>query len=167
MLSSYLFLRFFGQRPDSIIKAFTETSDWALSQQVPPPPVNIEMNGHYLCTVSLRGHKSIVKPLRYGLRRGNKIVVNRQLMIANAFEELIQVKFPKSHKVIRNFYDHYGYPLSKLITSKHKADFVYILMKPLEFVFLLVLYLLDKKPENRIASQYLPSSIRKSITYRI
>lgn len=52
----------FGQSPDSIIKAFTETSDWTLSQKVSPPP--IEYNGHYLCTVALNGHKKLVKPTR-------------------------------------------------------------------------------------------------------
>ena len=31
---------------------------------------------------------------------------------------------------------------------------VYIIMKPLEWLFLLVLYLFDTKPENRIATQY-------------
>lgn len=156
-------LTIFGQKPDSVIRAFTETSDWTLSQQVSPPMVEVERGGHYLCTVSLRGHKSLVKPLRYGLRHGNKILVNRQLMIANAFEELIQVRFPKSHKVIRNVYDNYGYPLSDLITTEFRADFMYILMKPLEYIFLLLLYIMDRKPENRIASQYLPISVRKSI----
>jgi hypothetical protein len=33
---------------------------------------------------------------------------------------------------------------------------VYILMKPLEVMFLLVLYTVDVNPENRIAVQYLP-----------
>lgn len=157
-----IILALFGQRPDSIIKAFTETSDWTLSQQVSPPPV--EMDDHYLCTVSLRGHKKFVKPVRYGIRRGNRIVINRQLMVANAFEELIQVKFPKSHKVIRHVYDKYGYPLSKHITTSYRADMIYLLMKPLEYVFLAVLYLFDSKPENRIAMQYLPVDVRKRLS---
>ncbi|MGN1181023.1 MAG: DUF6688 family protein [Suilimivivens sp.] len=29
-------------------------------------------------------------------------------------------------------------------------------MKPLEWIFLIVLYLFDEKPENRICRQYLP-----------
>ena len=36
------------------------------------------------------------------------------------------------------------------------ADAVYILMKPLEWFFVFVLYLFDQKPENRINSQYMP-----------
>ncbi len=151
----------FGQKPDSLIQAFTQTSDWTLSQHIAPPPV--EVDAHYLCTVSLRGHKKIVKPLRYGVRKGNKIVVNRQLMVANAFEELIQERYPKMHKGIRYFYDRYGYPLSDLITNQYKADMTYLLMKPLEYVFLLTLYLFDKTPENRIALQYLPNDVKKSL----
>ena len=150
VLIAMLFL--FGQMPDSIIRAFTSTSDWSLSQMVSPPPVKYE--GHYLCTVAANGDKKLVKPLRMGNRHGYKIIVNRQLMVANAFEEFIKEKLPRFHKAIRNFYDQYGYPLSKHITTKKRADVVYILMKPLEWLFLLVLYTFDIKPENRISVQY-------------
>jgi len=143
----------FGQSPDSVIKAFTETSDWTLSQEISPPPIE-DYSGHYLCTVALKGHKKLVKPTRMGIRHGVKIVVNRQLCVANAFEQLIQERFPLLHKRIRYAYDKYGYPLSKHITTKGRADIVYILMKPLEWFFLIVLYSFDIKPENRIAMQY-------------
>lgn len=36
------------------------------------------------------------------------------------------------------------------------ADIIYLLMKPLEWFFVMVIYLVDKKPEDRIAVQYLP-----------
>lgn len=147
-----IILVLFGQSPDSIVKAFTETSDWTLSQKVSPPP--IEYEGHYLCTVALNGHKKLVKPTRIGIRHGVRIVVNRQLCIANAFEQLIQEKTPLLHKLIRHIYDKYGYPVSKHITTAWRADFVYILMKPLEWFFLFILYFSDVNPENRIAMQY-------------
>lgn len=152
----------FGQRPDEAIQAFLETSDWTLSQKISPPP--IEYDAHYLCTVSLRGHRKLVKPIRFGIRRGNKIVVNRQLCIANAFEGLIQEKTPKFHHFIRYIYDKYGYPLSKHINTAVQADITYILMKPLEWIFLIVLYLFDKNPENRIATQYIG---KKSLQFEI
>ena len=142
----------FGQRPDEAIKAFLETSDWTLSTKISPP--SITYDAHYLCTVSLKGHKNIVKPIRMGIRRGEKIVVNRQLCITNAFEELLQEKFTKFHHFIRYIYDKYGYPLSKHINTKVQADITYILMKPLEWLFLIILYLFDKNPENRISTQY-------------
>ena len=141
-----------GQGLDAPIKAFTETADWTFSKQIPPPP--LEHDGHYLCTVAAGGHRKVVKPLRYGTRKNETIVVNRQLCIANAFEELIQERMPRFHRRIRYIYDTYGYPLSKKITTPTRADLIYILMKPLEWVFLIVLYTFDLRPEQRIARQY-------------
>ena len=141
-----------GQGLDAPIKAFTDTADWTFSKQTPPPPSDYE--GHYLCTVAAGGHKKVVKPLRFGSRRGATIIVNRQLCIANAFEEVIQIKFPSFHRMVRHIYDTYGYPLSKLITNPLRADVVYIIMKPLEWIFLLFLYLVDVRPEQRIRNQY-------------
>ncbi len=141
-----------GQGPDGFIKAFTMTADWTFSTQIPPPP--IEYEGHYLCTVAAGGHEKIVKPVRYGNRLGSKIIVNRQLLTANAFEDLIKVRLPRFHRAVRGFYDKYGYPVSRHITTKSRADFVYLIMKPLEFIFILTLYTFDTNPENRIAVQY-------------
>ncbi|MCI7041786.1 MAG: hypothetical protein MR992_06620 [Lachnospiraceae bacterium] len=144
----------FGQQPDSFILAFTKTSDWILSKEIAPPPVAYDT--HYLCTVSLKGHRKLVKPIRYGMRRGEKIVVNRQLCVANAFEQLLEERTPRFHRAVRNFYDTYGYPVSKHIKSAWSADITYLIMKPLEWIFLVVLYLFDEKPEDRICRQYLP-----------
>lgn len=141
-----------GQGPDGVVKAFTMTADWTFSTQTPPPP--LEYDGHYLCTVAAGGHKKVVRPLRFGIRLGHPIVVNRQLCIANAFEELIREKMPRMHRKIRHFYDTYGYPLSKIITTPFRADLTYVLMKPLEWLFLMVLYMFDVNPEQRIAVQY-------------
>ena len=149
-----LILILFGQRPDSVILAFTKTSDWILSGEIAPPPVAYDT--HYLCTVSLRGHKKLVKPIRFGVRRGEKIVVNRQLCVANAFEQLLEERTPRFHRAVRRFYDTYGYPISKHINSAWSADVIYILMKPLEWIFVFVLYLFDTRPEDRINRQYLP-----------
>ena len=142
-----------GQGADGPVKAFTDTADWTFSKQIPPPPKEYE--GHYLCTVAAGGHERVVKPLRYGVRCGKKIIVNRQLCIANAFEDYIMEKFPKFHKLIRSVYDTYGYPVSRHIISPERADAVYILMKPLEWMFLIFLYLFDVKPEERIRRQYM------------
>lgn len=147
-------LALFGQQPDSIIKAWTETSDWTFSQKESPP--NVEYDEHYLCTVAAGGHAKIVKPLRTGQRHGHQVIVNRQLCIANGFEQVLEERVPRIHKRIRGFYDRYGFPVARLIKSPYAADLVYVLMKPLEWVFLFVLYLVDVHPENRIAKQYPP-----------
>lgn len=145
----------FGQQPDAVVKAFTHTSDWLFSQKISPEPVYME--GHYLCTVAAGGHRRIVKPLRFGVRHGKRIIVNRQLCVANAFEDLIAEKLPRTHRMIRHIYDKYGYPVAKYIRTPVAADVTYLIMKPLEWVFLAVLYLADIKPEDRIARQYLPA----------
>lgn len=148
----------FGQSPNSIITAWTETSDWNLSQRTAPQ--NLFYDEHYLCTVAAGGHKKIVKPIRLGVRRGHEVIVNRQLCIANAFEQILEEKTPKFHKMVRYIYDTYGFPIAKLIHSKYTADFIYFLMKPLEWIFLIVLYLTDAHPEDRIAIQYTGKNLK-------
>ena len=154
-------LLLFGQNPASIIKAWTETSDWTLSMQQAPP--NLSLDGHYLCTVAAGGHKKTVKPLREGQRHGHRVIVNRQLCIANAFEQVLEEKTPHFHKAVRSFYDKYGLPVARLIKKPLAADIVYFIMKPLEWLFLIVLYLTDKDPEKRIAVQYLPQKDREDL----
>ncbi len=148
-----IILILFGQKPDAMVRAFTETSDWALSQKISPPPVSNYYN-HYLCTVALKGDEKIVKPLRTGIRHGMKIVTNRQLCVANAFEQCLEERIPRVHRIIRKFYDKHGYPLSKHITTKSRANITYILMKPLEWLFVLFLYTMCKDPESKISIQY-------------
>lgn len=146
-----------GQRPDAVIRAFTETSDWSLSQQTAPP--NLHYDEHYLCTVAAGGHEKIVKPMRMGVRHGHPVIVNRQLCIANAFEQVLEERTPRFHRAVRHFYDTCGFPLARLIRTKYAADVVYFIMKPLEWIFLAVLYLTDANPENRIAVQYTGKSL--------
>ena len=148
----------FGQKPDSLIQAFTQTSDWTLSLQKAPP--NVLRDEHYLCTVAAGGHPKVVKPLRMGERHGHRIVVNRQLLVANAFEDLLAERLPAVHRRLRRFYDTYGYPIARHIRNRWTADLVYFLMKPLEYFFVIVLYLFDANPENRIAIQYLGGKYR-------
>ncbi|MCQ2518486.1 MAG: hypothetical protein MJ119_06960 [Lachnospiraceae bacterium] len=143
----------FGQAPDAAIKAFTETADWRLSAK--EAPQNLIEDEHYLCTVAAGGHRKVVKPQRYGVRHGHRVIVNRQLCVANAFEQILEEKTPKFHKFVRHVYDTYGFPVAKMIKTKTAADIVYFIMKPLEWVFLIVLYLTDVKPENRITVQYM------------
>jgi hypothetical protein len=160
-----LFLLLFGQKPDSIIRAFTDTYKHGFSQ-LDYLCDNVDCGGHFLCSVGANGHKKIVKPIRYGERNGNKIICNRQLLISNAFEDLIQEKFPFGHKVIRHIYNKIGSLIHRhyhIFNNKLVSDFVYFLMKPAELVFLLTLYTFDKKPEDRIALQYLNRNDKEKI----
>lgn len=147
-------LTFFGQKPDSFITAFTDTSDWLLSAKTAPA---VEYYGcEYLCTAASQGHPRVVKPLRTGVRGGRPIVVNRQLCVANAFEELLQEKTPRFRRLLRHIYDAVGCPIARRIRTPLAADVAYIVIKPLEWIMTVTLYLVEVKPENRIARQYLP-----------
>ena len=160
-----LFLLLFGQKPDSLIRAFTETYQHGFSQ-LDYLCDNVGCGGHFLCSVGANGHNAFVKPLRYGERHGNKIICNRQLLISNAFEDLIQSKFPIIHKIIRQQYNKVGNKIHRyyfIFNNKYISDLVYILMKPLELTFLLILYTFDHAPENRIAKQYLNENDRVKI----
>jgi len=141
-----------GQDHDSMAKVFTETTTWAFSQKMHPPV--LDHKGHYLCTVAAKGNPALVKPLRLGKRHGNTIVVNRQLQIANAFEEILSDLSPSMHRFVRYCYDKYGFNISIKINSTGASNMTYILMKPLEYLFLFFLYMLYIEPEKKIAKQY-------------
>jgi len=152
------FLLLFGQQPDSIMLVFTQTYYKGFSELRPVCNI-IPYESHYLCSVAANGHASIVKPLRMGVRGGKAIVCNRQLLVANAFEELLQEHFPRVHRLIRRHYDRLGNFLHKDYTpyeNRYLCDLIYLLMKPADWCFRLVLYTCDRRPEERIARQYLP-----------
>ena len=150
-------LLLFGQKPDSLVRAFTDTYKQGLSQ------LDIDCNkvvcgGHFLCTIAAKGHPGLVRPVRAGIRGGAPIKCSRQLLIANAFEEWLEQHMPALHRPVRRLYDHVGSCLHRhygVFDRKWVSDLVYLLMKPLEWIFLLTLYMVDRRPENRIAQQYM------------
>jgi len=163
LITSLLLL--FGQKPDSIILAFTETYKHGFSQ-LNHLCENVECGGHFLCSVAANGHTTLVQPIRYGERGGHRIICNRQLLIANAFEELIQQKMPLAHAFIRKNYNKVGNAIHKhyhIFSIKLISDIIYILMKPFELIFLVVLYSFDQKPENRIARQYINADFKEAL----
>lgn len=154
-----------GQKPDSIVRAFTDTYKHGFSQWDYKCD-NVECGGHYLCSVAANGHTNIVKPQRRGIRNGRNIICNRQLLVANAFEDLMQDGFPFLHKIIRRGYNKIGDFIHRyydIFNNKFVSDFIYFLMKPLEWFFLLALYTFDRKPENRIEKQYISRTDRQQI----
>lgn len=160
-----LILLLFGQKPDSLIRAFTDTYKHRFSQWDYKCD-NVQCGGHYLCSVAAKGHRKVVKPQRFGVRNGGHIICNRQLLISNAFEELIQENLPFAHKLIRTQYNKVGKLVHRyyyIFNTRLVSDIIYIVMKPLEWFFLLTLYTFDRKPENRIAKQYMSYKDRRQI----
>jgi hypothetical protein len=134
------------------LSTFTEACgrDWTFATRMPPP-----QDCHYLCTVAARGHPWLVRPQRLGHRRGHPILVNRQLALANAFEDLLRERWPRFGRLCRLLYDRLAWPLSRQITHPLASDAIYLLMKPAEWLFALTLLILDpEEPEERIGRMY-------------
>lgn len=157
-----LVMMLFGQQPDALIRVFTETYKHGFSQ-LDDQCINVVCGGHYLCTVAAHGNTGLVKPQRFGVRGGQRIICNRQLLVANAFEQVLEERAPLLHRAIRKRYDRLGdFIIGNGGIFRHKAvsNITYILMKPLEWCFLLVLYCVDRHPENRIALQYTSRALK-------
>ncbi|WP_328219455.1 DUF6688 family protein [Virgibacillus pantothenticus] len=55
----------------------------------------------------------MARPIRTGLRHGIALPVNRQLLLANAFENIFKTYTPFLHQIVRKYYVVYSYPLSR------------------------------------------------------
>ncbi len=137
---------------DGALWPVTHTCDYLLSRV----PIEIlPSEGHYLCTVAARGHSWLVRPERLGRRRGIYIVVNRQLAVANAFEDVLHERLPRFGRLARRIYDRLGRPIGHYLRRPLCADLVYLAMKPAECLFYLALLLFDvRDPEVRIDRMY-------------
>lgn len=133
------------------VDAFLRTCSYPLSRMPTPPPGDC----HYLCTIAAQGSPSLVKPMRWGTRRGKPIVVNRQLALANAFEDLLHERWPSFGRFARRTYDALAFPVSRALSRRWLANVIYVAMKPAELVFALTLLFLDPgDPEARIERMY-------------
>ncbi len=140
-------------RPAAALEVFTDTCGHVLSR-LPIQHVVVQ-DCHYLCTVAARGTPSLVRPERLGQRHGHPIVVNRQLAVANAFEDLLHTRWPRFGRLARVTYDRLGLPVSRYITRPWMADAVFVAMKPFEWAFYATLLVLDREdPERRIDRMY-------------
>jgi hypothetical protein len=157
LLSGVLYL--FGQAPDGFARVFTETYTHPFSKLVYDCSTETCQNGMYLCTIGDRGHAWVVGPTRVGWRQGKPIRCSRQLLVSNAFEASLARRLPWLQRWGRKGYDKLGTwfdPNRALFQSPWLCDLVHLWMLPAEGLFLLWLYLVEPKPEQLIAEQYLP-----------
>ncbi|MBI5516817.1 MAG: hypothetical protein HY909_23735 [Deltaproteobacteria bacterium] len=147
-----LLLGALSHRASGALGVVTQTCTHPLSRL---PLEVVHRDCHYLCTVAARGHPWLVRPERLGRRGGHTIVVNRQLAVANAFEDLLHERWPRFGRLARRTYDALGLPVSRWIRWTFLADLVYLAMKPAEWLFLAALLALDPgDPEARIQRMY-------------
>jgi len=146
-------LLLFDQKPDDLIKGFTESSDGIFSrgERNHYPQYTPE----YICTIAAFGTPALVKPLYSGMRNGQIIKVNRQLQVCNAFEELLSERFPLVQKYLRKKYDGLQISIEKWKSVTLVSNLLYLLIKPMEWIFLLTIYFVDPEPERRIYRQYM------------
>lgn len=139
-------------RADAAVVAFVETCGYPLSRLPVPPPADC----HYLCTIAAQGSPGLVRPFRLGTRRGRTIVVNRQLAVANAFEDLLHERWPRFGRWARKTYDALAVPICGALSRRRwLANALYLAMKPAEVAFEIVLLLGDPgDPESRIERMY-------------
>lgn len=130
--------------------ALVDTCGHTFSQLQPPSG-----DCHYLCTVAAQGHPWLVRPLRLGRRGGKVIVVNRQLAVANAFEDLLHERWPAFGRWARASYDAWGRDVSLWLLRAWRADLVFVAMLPAQALFEVVLLCADPgDPEARIDRMY-------------
>ncbi len=148
-----LILLLFGQQPDAIITAFTQTYDYGFSTLECVP-----CSECYLCTIGTKGHSAVVKANRRGIRSGHVIPINRQILVFNSFETILAKRVPFIHRPLRVAYGVVGRSMSRLHSwrgGKWMADGVYLMLKPLQWMFAIMVYTVYSRPENVLSAQYL------------
>lgn len=155
VLGAYaLLLGLWRGHPRGGLDVFARTCTHALSS-LPLELTHPQCSGHYLCTIAAQGHPALVRPERLGLRRGHVIIVNRQLAIANAFEDLLHARWPRLGRIARQCYDRLALPICRYLRHRWLANLVYLAMKPAEWLFYLALLAFDPySPEARIDRMY-------------
>jgi hypothetical protein len=88
----------------------------------------------FVVTAANQGHPEIVGPFVSTTHRGQSRTVNRQLVRLWAFEQLWQKQSPRSHGWFRRNYNRVGPTLARQINSPWRADVVYLVLKPLEWL---------------------------------
>jgi hypothetical protein len=90
----------------------------------------------FVVTAAARGHARIV-----GTSYDSTLCrpVNQQLLRFWQFEELLADQSPRVHRSLRHVYNRIGPLLAKLIIARWQADLVFLLLKPLEWVAVMVI----------------------------
>jgi hypothetical protein len=90
----------------------------------------------FVVTAAARGHPRIV-----GTTYDSTLcrTVNQQLLRFWQFEELLADQSPRVHRSLRHVYNRIGPWLANLIIARWQADLVFLLLKPLEWMAVIVI----------------------------
>ena len=93
--------------------------------------------GCFIVTAAARGHSRLVGSW---IDPQTEVPVNQQLERFRAFEVWLQERSPQTHAIARRLYNFVGPMIAKRIDGPLKADVVYCLLKPVEWLLRLVLW---------------------------
>ncbi len=88
--------------------------------------------GCVVVTAAGRGHHFIVGPFFQIEHHGARQMANRQLDTFWQFEAIWRKRSPRSHRLFRKVYNRLGPSLAARITSRWRADVVFLTLKPFE-----------------------------------
>jgi hypothetical protein len=105
-----------------------------LYAQLPPQPPDC-----YIATAAANGHARFVGSREVTLASGTRMRVNAQLQRLKCAELALKAVAPRLHVLLRKMYDALGRPIARRMTNPFVADVAYLLLKPFEWLAVLVL----------------------------
>jgi hypothetical protein len=109
-------------------------ASWFWSRSLYASLPNQAPEGCFIVTAAGSGHAAFVGRHIEIERNGRSLLVNQQLIIFWQFENLWQNIAPHSHRIFRRGYNRIGPVIAARINSPWLADFVYLAIKPFEFM---------------------------------
>ncbi len=93
----------------------------------------------FVVTAAKGGHECVVGPFFEVERRGERRIVNLQLVRFWRFEAVWKLRYPKMHSLFRAFYNRVGPIAAGFIRRGLMADTAYLMLKPLELASVVLL----------------------------
>lgn len=100
----------------------------------------------YIATAATKGHAFLVGSWTTHSAAGAPFLANQQLVRFKAFELLLQVACPRTHRLLRRWYDRWGAWMAGLLVSCLLADLAYLTLKPLEWLAATLLWAAGTRP---------------------
>lgn len=116
----------------------------------PQPPPDC-----YITTAAAQGHSCIVGSQLIYCSDGKSMRVNGQLQHLKCVELALMAVNPSLHKVLRTMYDMVGKPLARRMTNPFVADVAYLLLKPMEWLSVVILKRIVPEIESLSRRMYL------------